>query len=394
LKYELQVLLIDHERRTARIPKAKVVALTEEEALDPAIRAKALGNGFLRAVFGVGGVMPASIAMDLAVQRAIPFWADMNGDPFAELHALQIRQGGAMDLVTRDYIWDLARRVLVQADVLSAVSGPHRQVLLGQVGLLGRFGTDWEIGRRLVEIPPSVPHAWCEPCVMPARPAILREFALGASTRYVFHGGNWNAWLDHDSMGRALAEVLRRDESLRFVCCGVPVGPAGAQVRHALLQSLSEFGDRVLDLPPQALGEEDALIAHASTCFKMERLIPASETGASNRLLTMVRWGSHPVMTILSDLDALAVAHGLAAGVEPGDWERAAREIEVAAAGSSANRELAQSRGRSWLSTLTASALAEPINAWLKSGAPHWPSPSGNGEIDRWAHREGTPRAS
>jgi hypothetical protein len=299
---------------------------------------------------------------------------------------MQLRQGGQPDSVARDHIWKLTREALLRGDAFSTVSGPQRHSLLGQLGLLGRFGVDWTVSRRVVDLPVGVPTGWTEDVPRPAFPHLLRERGLTESDRFLFFGGSWNVWIDEIAMGRALARTMEQDPDLYMVFAGIPTGPSGDHVRQAILKAISSHQRRVIELPANAAVSEHELLAWASSALKMDRDIPESETGTRNRLLPMVRWGVHPVTTMLAELETLLVAQGLASGVEVSDWERAAKELLVAVGRSRDEREQSARRGREWLRTVTFEVLGRPLHEWLAAGAPRWPEMPCDGMVDRWAH--------
>jgi hypothetical protein len=387
-KYEVSVVLLEDAVRTnVPIPGvARAVAVTPEEILDPAKLATLIDVSFLRAAFGVGSLMPATAATRLARHCECAAWVDLNGDPIAELHAMQLRQGGTLDRVARDHVWKLTREALLQGDMFSAVSGPQRFLVLGQLGILGRYGADWDVSRRVIDLPVGVPPSWTEETEQPPFPEVLREFGLEPQTPYLFFAGSWNVWIDEAAMGRALARVMDEEPRLRLVLCGIPTGPAGEAVHHAILRAVEAHRERVIDLPASAIPGEHQLAAYAASALKMDRSIPESETGTRNRLLPMVRWGTHPVTTMLAELETELVAHGLASGVAVGDWERAAKELLIAIHRPREQHADARRRGRQWLETVTFQTLGQPMRDWLASGAPRWLPPACDGLLDRWAN--------
>lgn len=386
-RHQVTVVLLEECRRSA-IPIAgavQVVAFGPEEIAEPEVVRTQLDLHAVGAIFGVGSLLPAVAAARLATALDVPCWVDLFGDPLAELHAAQLRQGGAPDMLARDHIWKLLREVLLRGDAFSTVSSPQRHALLGQLGLLGRYGTDWQVCNRLHEIPCGVPESWLEETPLHAFPPILREVGLTESTRFVFFMGSWNVWLDEVMMAKALAAALRADEQLRFVCCGIPTGPAGEQIRHALLNDLKDFRTRVIELPPQHLDQESMLLSWAGACLSLDREIPEAELGSRNRLLAMVRWGARPVVSLEAGLETELVAEGLASGVVKGNWDRAAKEILVACGRGREERLADRRHGLDYLRSLTFNATLEPAVTWLSQGPSRWPETPGTGMVDRWA---------
>ncbi len=388
-RHEVVVVMLEERRREAiPLPGIKdAAAFSPEEILRPDVLQETVDLSFTDAVFGVGSLMPAAAATRLSYVRQVPCWVDFFGDPMAELHASQLRQGGAPDTTARDHVWKLTREALLHADAFSTVSGPQRHALLGQLGLLGRYGNHWHVCRRVHEIPCAVPESWSEPAERPPFPALLRDRGLGENSRYVYFGGSWNVWLDESSMAAALEKALGDDPELYFVSCGIPTGPAGQQIHQSLMKPLERFRDRgrVIDLPPQSGEVEEAFLAYAGACLSLDRPIPEAELGSRNRLLAMVRWGARPVVSLEAGVETMLVAAGLAAGIDGSNASRAAKEILIACNRSAKNREEDRQAGLEWLRTVTFERTMEPAARWLEEGAPRWPSTISDGLLDRWA---------
>ena len=388
-KHDVVLILLEDQRRSkVPVPRALAAeAFAPDDILNPAALSAALDLSFTGAVFGVGSLMPNVAACRLAKHLGCPAWVDFNGDPLAELHAAQLRQGGKPDITTRDHIWKLTREALLSGDAFSTVSGPQRHAVLGQLGLLGRYVDHWDVCQRVSEIPNGVPPAWAEPIEVPPFPKVLSDAGFKPGDRYVLFTGSWNVWLDEATMGRALAIALEQEPSLKVVISGIPTGPAGQEVRRTFLEAIAPAvaAGRVLECPPLGADAENALLAHAGTCFSLDRAIPESELGARNRLHNMVRWGTRPVVSIEAEIERVIVAEGLAAGVEGADPQRAAREVLRACARSASEREEDRQNALQWMRTVTYARVMTPAIAWLAAGPKPWPAAPAGGLLDQWA---------
>lgn len=382
------ILLEEQGRRNIAVEGVlSAASFPPEEILQPDVLTDNVDLSFTGAVFGVGSLMPAAAACRLSNYRQLPCWVDFFGDPLAELHAAQLRQGGVPDPTMRDHVWKLMREALLHGDAFSTVSSPQRHALMGQLGLLGRYGNHWHVCRRLHEIPCAVPESWCEPLPRPPFPGILRDHGLNEKSRYVYFGGSWNVWLDEVTTAAALADALEQDGDLFFVCCGIPTGPAGRQIHQSLMKPLQKFIEekRVIDLPVTSAENESALLAHAGACISLDRPIPEAELGSRNRLLAMARWGARPVVSLEAGVETLLVAMGLAAGISGPNPGRAAKEILLACSRTAKEREADRERGLEWLRSVTFTETLKPVIEWLADGAPRWPSTESDGLLDRWA---------
>lgn len=384
----ISILLEEHARPSVPIKTCQAaISATPEEILHPELLARRVDLAHTGAVIGVGSLMPVASAARLAGYLDVPCWVDYFGDPLAELHAAQLRQGGTPDITVRDHVWKFVRESLLAGDMFSTVSAPQRHALLGQLGLLGRYGNHWDISRRVHEIPCGVPTEWTEPAERPPFPQVLRDHGVPPDAPFVYFGGSWNVWLDEVTMARALAGALGANNDLRFVCMGVPTGPAGEAIRATLFRDLSDFvaQGRAVDLPPQDAETEGALLAWAGACLSLDRPIPEAELGSRNRLLAMIRWGAFPVVSVEAGLEALLVAEGLAAGIHDANAVRASKEILKACARTPERREEDRARSLDLLKTLTFERTLEPVVDWIAHGARRWTHGSGEGLLDRWA---------
>ncbi len=388
-RHEIVAVLLEEKLRE-RVPIdccQEAIAVTPEDILDPARIARRVDLAHVSAVVGAGSLMPAAAACRLADHLDCGVWVDYFGDPMAELHAAQLRQGGTPDVTTRDHVWKFVRETALRGDAFSTVSAPQRHALLGQLGLLGRYGNQWHVSRRVHEIPCGVPAEWASPAERPPFPGILREHGLTEDTPYVYFGGSWNVWLDETTMARALIGALGANTDLRFVCMGIPTGPAGETIRAGLFRDLADFVEqgRAIDLPPQSGATEEALLAWAGACLSLDRTIPEAELGSRNRLLAMIRWGAFPVVSVEAGLEALLVAEGLAAGIHEANAVRASKEILRACARTPDRRAEDRRRALLLLETLIFERTVEPLLDWVAHGARRWPAMPQGGLLDAWA---------
>lgn len=157
-----------------------------------------------------------------AVAGGLPWWADVPGDPFAELQALAIAGAGepAEDEAPFPERVAATQRaalaVLGRADAFSAVSGPQRHALIGQLGLAGRLvdagGRGALAGEERVHV---LPVAWS--FGLPEQPARRRAAEDPLVVGLV---GGFNAWLDVETLVEGLDRALARAPRLRVLATG------------------------------------------------------------------------------------------------------------------------------------------------------------------------------
>lgn len=219
-----------------------------------------------------------------------PVWADLPGDPFAEVQAAALatetalpeRQAAAAAAVLP---------VLARADRFGAVSHRQRLLLLGQLGLVGRLAQP--DSSDLVDV---VPVSWHFD--LPPKPPRARQ--AGSPLRIALVGGA-NAWLDVAGLCAGLDAAHSRVPSLSVLLSGGPVEGHHTAGWHSLLAWATARSWVVLRprLPPAAL--EQALSgAHVGVVMDRPGLEP--ETGSRTRVLFLLHQGLEVVTTTRTEL--------------------------------------------------------------------------------------------
>jgi hypothetical protein len=236
-----------------------------------------------------------------------PLCVDLPGDPFAD--AQMVAAFGAADAVAAE-----ARAVflpaLLRADAFTAISGPSRYALLGQLGALGRLART-PPGQEWVHVAPV---AWDFPGLVEAPPR-----RADAPPRVALVGG-FNTWFDGETLLDGLLRTMDRGP-LAVTCVGGPIPghhaetwatfAAGARAsRHT---RRFRFLER---LPPAALG--DAL-ADCTVGVVLDRPGYEPELGSRTRLLLFLHQGLRVVATARCELARDLAAGGFLAAVPPGD---------------------------------------------------------------------------
>lgn len=158
-------------------------------------------------IVSAGPYLPGEAACLIAGDR--PVWADLPGDPFAELQAVSLAPGAPLDPVRSAAARSAAMTVLSRADRISVISERQRMALLGQLGLLGRLerppgglGAVVPIGYTL-DLPQGLPRR--------RRPGSPFVIALC---------GGFNTWLNDEAIATALTESLQALPELSVVVTG------------------------------------------------------------------------------------------------------------------------------------------------------------------------------
>jgi glycosyltransferase involved in cell wall biosynthesis len=146
----------------------------------------------------------------VAAAGEAPLWADVPGDPHAELEAVSRASTEPLTPERRAAAHAAFAPVLARADALSSVSAPQRLALLGQLGAAGRLHPG----------PPvhAIPIAFDLPLPrLPPRPRHADEPLVIALS------GSANPWLDVPCLLAAFQAVQAQRPDTRFVITGGPI---------------------------------------------------------------------------------------------------------------------------------------------------------------------------
>jgi hypothetical protein len=170
-------------------------------------RMGALGDG-ADAVITAGPYTPGRAGVAAAGAHT-PLWADVPGDPFAELEAVRVATG-AVPAARLAAAHAAIQPVLARADRLSAVSQRQRFALQGQLGLTGRLdGVDRV---HCIPIAFDLPFPRGTPRVRGPNDPLTVALC-----------GAFNPWLDVEGLIAALDTALTARRAISVVVTGGPV---------------------------------------------------------------------------------------------------------------------------------------------------------------------------
>lgn len=152
-------------------------------------------------VVSAGPYLPGMAACLIAGDR--PVWADLPGDPFAELQAATM--AGVVDDARHAAARAAALAVLSRADGLSVISQHQRYACLGQLGVLDRLRAPPKVAVQ------PVAYDWPFDKQSPRRPEAAPVIALS---------GGMNTWFDDVSAAALLDAALSAHPGLRVVSTG------------------------------------------------------------------------------------------------------------------------------------------------------------------------------
>lgn len=276
------------------------------EGHDTAARLASLAEG-AEVIVSAGPYAPGRFAAAVVGER--PWFADVPGDPFAELQAVAIA-GAEGELGARAQATDLAARsVLARADAFSVVSEPQRAGLIGQLGLMGRLA-DPDPAERIF----TVPVAWR----FPQAPRPPRPRAPGDPLVVALAGG-FNTWLDEDTLMDGLGRALRAEPRISALALGGPI-PGHHTRGYARFEAWARaWPDRVRLHPWAPERELEALLGAAHVGLCLDRPGYEAELGSRTRLLFFAHQGLLGVGTARAALARELVALGGLRPVPVGD---------------------------------------------------------------------------
>lgn len=325
-----------------------------EEAPDTVARVEALARE-AEVVVSMGPYGPGKVAARVVGER--PWWADLPGDPFAELEAViqaAARGEGALpDLEARVAAAQLAAlAVLERADAIGVVSEVQRWAALGQLGLAGRLVDPSPIERVFV---------------MP----VAMDFGLQAAPRRRPPGelcvavcGGLNTWFDEDSLMLAFDRALPRAPGLRLALTGgeLPGHHSAAAGKVTAWAARHPGRVQVHGWLPQDQLAGALAGAHLGMC--LDRPQREASLGSRTRLLFYAALGLEIATTPRSPIAAELIHDGLATALPEQDPAGIAEIlVELTARGSTGAAETQ----RALAARYDPLAVARPLLDWLVS---------------------------
>ncbi len=223
-------------------------------------------------VVSAGPYLPGMAACLIAGDR--PVWADLPGDPFAELQAATM--AGVVDEARHAAARAAALAVLSRADGLSVISDHQRYACLGQLGVLDRLCAPPQVSVQ------PVAYGWPFDKQPPRTPGAAPVIALS---------GGVNTWFDDRSAAALLEAALSAHPGLRVISTGGGIAghyTAGAQRLTAWAEG-SRHRDRITMHGWLPHGEVPAALSAATTGLILD--VPSAEPllGSRTRAL-MFAW--------------------------------------------------------------------------------------------------------
>ncbi len=230
-----------------------------------------------------GPYNPSRAACLVAGDR--PVWADLPGDPFAELHALAQASNEPLSAERIAAAEAAALPVLARADAISVISNPQRHALMGELGAVGRL------------LPGTLPNVHTIPIANPPGAATPPTPRAAGGPLVVALSGAFNPWFDDVTVARALQRALENSPLISVVVTGGGLHGFYEEGYRRFERWAAQWPQRVRLLGWVPHGDLPEILGQAHVGISMDRPGPEPELGSRTRLLSFVHHGLMPIAT-------------------------------------------------------------------------------------------------
>lgn len=246
-------------------------------------------------IVSAGPYNPGRLACLVADGR--PVWADLPGDPFAELQALA--DHGPLSTERRAAAASAALLVYRRADAISTVSTRQADAALGALGAVGRRGLAGpQVGVHSVPIAFDFPHPRLPP--RPRHPGDPLCLALA---------GAMNPWFDDETLIEGLDHALAADRRISLLALGGPVPGLSGDRWARFSRWAARWPGRVELQPWVSNAALPGLLGRAHVGLSLDRPGPEPRLGSRTRLLLFAWLGLDGLTTGLTELVDDAAPH-------------------------------------------------------------------------------------
>jgi hypothetical protein len=241
-------------------------------------------------IVSAGPYNPGRAAVAVANDR--PIWADVPGDPLAELAALNRVTTGGLSQTQIAAAQAAACAVLGRADAISVISAAQRHATLGQLGLLGRNLS--ASSDPLVAVVPITNNLGVA--------ALLPRAPSGDEPIVVALSGAFNPWFDDQSAAAILERTFALRSDLRVIVTGGGINGFYEEGFQRFSRWAEAHPDRVEICGWLPHGEMADRLGSAHVGLSIDHPGPEPELGSRTRLLLFGLLGLEPVSTVRCEL--------------------------------------------------------------------------------------------
>jgi glycosyltransferase involved in cell wall biosynthesis len=272
------------------------------------------------AVISAGSVIAAWVTTRLKHQ--LPLWYDLKG---AFLPELQLRMESP-DAEATFETFSVYKQVLLRGDRFSAVTARQADMVMGELGMVGRLNPA-TLHEKLVTVKPTgLPPD--SPRRLP-RTGRIRGRLCDEDCFVLFSSGGFNTWQDTRTFFRTIERILLTRRDVCFVCIGGGIGGHHDQGYEAFRSWVNQSAARerifLKGWVPQDQVIEYESEADLGLNFDLD--VPESHYGDRSRFLSWMARGVGVATTPVSPPSRLLVEQDLALGLPVGDWSTAAARI-------------------------------------------------------------------
>ena len=246
---------------------------------------------------------PSFVASRLRSDR--PLWVDFFGDTMAEAQAkARTYHDDGYLRHFRTYL-DAA---MDRADIFSAVSGPQRFSLIGQLGLHGRLN-QYSSGFEFVHTIPCAIEELPEPTTR----SLLRSGRLKKDDFAILWSGGYNTWTDVETLFCGLEMAMRSNSRIQFVSTGGQIdGHDEVTYPHFLsLIAASPFRERFIMLGWVLTEDVASYTRECDLGINIDAQTYEAVLGSRNRILQWMGAGLPVLTTETSEITTTVRVGGL-----------------------------------------------------------------------------------
>jgi len=309
------------------------------------------------------GVTTAGAAAAADFAGSLPLWADLYGSIMAEAQVKALVYGDDSYLA---HFWEMERKVLERADMISAVSERQKWAVVGELGMWGRLN-QWTSGYDFVNVIPVA----SETTPFERRAPFLRGKWVDENAFIVLYTGGYNTWTDVETLFKALECVMAVRPEVVFVSTGGQI-EGHDDMTYARFQSMirrSAFRDRYKLLGWLPGEDLQSCYLESNLGVITDRISYEALLGSRTRVLGWMRAGLPCVLSSLTELAQDVVRAGAGLAYAPENVDDLTRCLRQCAEQPKATREMGR-RGRQLLvERFSFEATSEALRAWAAQPA-------------------------
>ena len=287
-----------------------------------------------------------------------PMWADLFGHVMAEAQA---KAAVYSDDIYLGYFWDQELKVLIRADVFSAVSNPQRYALVGELGAIHRLSSRTS-GYEFVHVIPIG--------VEPTKPVhdldVIRGRLAGKGDFVVLWSGGYNTWADVETLFRGLEKAMSKNPRIKFVSTGGAIFGHDEKTYPAFMKMVekSRYKKNFAFAGWVKTREVHNYFLESDVGINVDKPCYETVLGARNRISEMLRAGLPVITTRGTEIASEVEANGLGFAFNPSDSDALCDALLKLASDKKLRMGMAGKAERYALSHLSYGVITKPLLEW------------------------------